>query len=211
VHHGNSLVTHISVFHFIVLKPLLWLSVDIPAKQKFINQLPNYTPKIVDLANHFSTPPKLAWQPTGELFVVLHCQSHFSSPMWPIENYIQLQKILQLANIKTVWTGGLVFDSFLQKYDLDPAWNIDLQGKTSVMETIYLLQQAACCVIGATGILHLAGWLEVPHIGLFPKQIGLHTGRWKPLGSNGIYLDHESIAKITAESVWTEIQKFIHR
>jgi ADP-heptose:LPS heptosyltransferase len=206
---GNSDLVHISIFNFSILAPLSWLSMDIEAKKQFVQNLPNYTPKMVNIHSYWTIPTEFTRLPVSEPFVVLHYQSHFSSPMWPIKNYLQLQKTLQLAGIKTVWTGGVGSTHFLQENALDTDWNIDLQGKTTLMEMVYLLKHTLCCVVGATGVVHLAGWLNSPHIGLFPTTIGLHTGRWRPLGSRGVYLDHESIEQITVESVWLEIQKLI--
>jgi heptosyltransferase III len=208
--HGK---THESVLNFALWQPLAWLE-TLP--YNFIQQLPAYKPKIQCLSQHKSEGKinnirdKVgAYLPqTATPFVVLHWQSYQSAPMWPVKRYIELQRLLQNGGIQVIWTGNTKYTGFLEKHGLDPVWNTDKQGATSLEELIQLLQQATCVVGGSTGVLHLAASLGVFHVGLYTSQVNLNPVRWQTLGGCGCYIVQHNIADITAEKVWLEMRKY---
>lgn len=106
----------------------------------------------------------------AENLIVLSPVASFSSKRWPISYYGKLLELImsddELSHYKVVIIAG-PNDDYCQslKYDNDRFSN--LQGRTSLKETIEYFSRAKLCVTNDTGSLHMAESFGVPSIAIF--------------------------------------------
>jgi heptosyltransferase-3 len=116
--------------------------------------------------------------------IILHPKSQGSAIEWPIEKYFELALLLTNKDFQVFFSGteteGLKFRSYIPRHENI----IDLTGKLSLDEFMFVIQNAHALVACSTGPLHIAGLYGIHAIGLFSPRKPIHPGRWKPLGKN---------------------------
>lgn len=117
-------------------------------------------------------------------FIVLHPKSLGSAREWPLENFLQLGKILQVEGYKVLVTGTQKEkeEILLKEPSLLASPFIDTCGSFSLEENLSIWSHALVVVANSTGPLHVASGSGVPVVGLFPPKKPMHPGRWAPLG-----------------------------
>jgi len=114
--------------------------------------------------------------------LILHPKSKGSAREWGLENYLELINNLDKNLFNIILTGtegeGEQFRTILlQNKDV-----IDLSGKLSLDEFIYLISISNGLVACSTGPLHIAASLNINAIGIYPPIKPMHPQRWKPIG-----------------------------
>lgn len=130
--------------------------------------------------------------------------------LWPLENYIQLGKLLVHANphIRLVITGS-PHEKFLGKqFAKHIPGTIDLIGKTSLFSMAALMQHLRLFITQDTGALHVACSTEVPLIGLFGPTDPAHTGPFPPRPQH-VVLKKEKMLEILPEEVCERAALFL--
>ncbi len=119
---------------------------------------------------------------TEKRTVILHPKSRGSAPEWPIENYVELAKILDPNIYQLIFTGTAEESaSFREKIPAQK--NItDLSGQLSLDDLIALISASDCLVAASTGPLHIAGLCGINTVGLYRDERPVHPRRWSPLG-----------------------------
>lgn len=108
-------------------------------------------------------------------------KTHTDLKTWPLDYYHRLASLLVEHGKQIVWIG----DSEDAKTLGNPVVGINLAGKTTVAETAAILSVCSQVVANDTLILHLAGVMGVPVIGLFGPTDPAH---YQPLGPHSTYL-----------------------
>lgn len=120
-------------------------------------------------------------------YIVLVLGTTWQSKNWPVENWIELTKLLVQSNKKIVFVGDEKDKKALNaitknvKSDLI----VDCIGKTSLREMVMILAQAAIVIGGDTGPMHIASSLGVKTITLMNPT---YPVKFAPFGNKGIVL-----------------------
>jgi ADP-heptose:LPS heptosyltransferase len=137
---------------------------------------------------------------------------------WPLNYFVNLQKLLKkrYPECKIVILGGLddVSKGEYIQYQTNDDAVINLAGKTSLMELIYLIGKCQLVITNNTGTMHMASLAGVKVVGIF-SSAELY-GKWFAYGNEAISLykhidceacyykcnrDKECIKNITPEDV----------
>ena len=114
------------------------------------------------------------------------------SNIWPISNFVILiNEILQKYQFKIIFIGGaedsLYSESIIKKINTEFQNRIiNLVGKSSILESICILEKAACLISNDTGTQHLASITSTKTYAIFSSRD--MKGKWYPYGeSNKIF------------------------
>lgn len=101
-------------------------------------------------------------------YLVISPSASFESKRWPIENYMKLtEMILEKTSYDVVVLAGPM-DHFCQKFDgIKNQRLFNLQGKTSLKESMNYLNSAKICIGNDSGMNHIAEAYGVPVLTLF--------------------------------------------
>jgi lipopolysaccharide heptosyltransferase II len=124
---------------------------------------------------------------SGKSFVTLFPGGSIPIRRWGVERFKLLSGILNAKGIPVVVVGGkedvVAGDNILAvKYGL----NLNLTGKTSIIETAAVINKATLLVSGDSGILHIGVGLGKPTVSLFGPGI---AKKWAPRGENHIVIN----------------------
>lgn len=144
---------------------------------------------------------------------------------WPISHYVQLAILLVKAGYTVILSGTLGDKWILPYFDSIPV--IDLVGKTSLQQLLYLFDQSDVVVTHDSGPMHLAGMTKCKIIALFgptnpwekvPRREGVQFF-WEPEkyscspcydGKTYAHCNKNSCLEgIEAERILKEIQKMV--
>lgn len=108
--------------------------------------------------------------------------------VWPTEKYAALAGKLEAAGCQVVWLGD-VHDAGR----LPPGTpGVVLAGSLSVAETAAVVAQCGLVVANDTMLLHLAGAVDVPALGVFGPTDPAHYAPLRP-GSGHVWLGREAV------------------
>lgn len=101
-------------------------------------------------------------------YIVIAPSASFLYKRWPVENFVTLvENLLNVTNHHFVVLAG-PGDDFCQAFNrLDSSRVINLQGKTSLKESMSVLERAALCVGNDSGMNHIAEAYGVPCLTMF--------------------------------------------
>lgn len=92
---------------------------------------------------------------------------------WPFENYVELiDQLEQQYSYPVVLLGGAADAARVM-----PCKAINLVGKTSLMEMVYLIQQAKLLIGSCSGHMHVASAVKTPMVTLYGPG---SSNRWAP-------------------------------
>lgn len=116
---------------------------------------------ISDLDRYIVFAPSAAWQ----------------MKRWPISHWCELAKILD--DKKIIVLGG-PSDHFCQEIaNVDSSRILNLAGKTSLIESAYIVKKADFCISADTGILHVADILNIKTVALIgPTAFGFPSSKY---------------------------------
>lgn len=111
----------------------------------------------------------------------------WESKNYPVENWIELTRLLVKNNKKVVFIGDSKDKNVLNqiRQNVKSELLIDLIGKTSLREMIMVLAKAAVVVGGDTGPMHIAASLNVKTITLMGPTYAL---KFAPYGKKSVVL-----------------------
>lgn len=110
---------------------------------------------------------KQAGIPSGQPYVILAPGTNWPSKCWPVERFGELAAEINRNGIIPVITGG-ASDANLAVTIRDACpMAVDLTGKTTLKELVFLMKGAICFVGGDTGPMHLAAAVQIPVVALF--------------------------------------------
>ena len=148
--------------------------------------------------------------------VILHPKSQGNGQEWPLENYIELARLLNDKGCQ-IFISGVDAD----KEKLQPLFQtvgnkvIDITGCMTLPQFISFIQKADYLVASGTGPIHIAATVGIHAIGIYPPIRPIHPGRWQPIGKHVTILcapqegnDKDSehyIKKITPQEVSAQI------
>jgi heptosyltransferase-2 len=107
-------------------------------------------------------------------FILFHPgASYGSAKTWPLEHFEKLADILlEKTNLQVVFLGA----QNQKKPNVIHERLIDLTGKTSLDDVLYLLKKAKACVCNDSGPMHLADALKTPTLAFFGATDPFKTG-----------------------------------
>lgn len=123
-------------------------------------------------------------------YIVVAPSASFHYKRWPIESYVKLtEELLQRTSFNIVVLAGPA-DDFCKKFDeIKNERLLNLQGKTSLKESMNILAQGKLCIGNDSGMNHIAEAYGVPVITLFgptDPRFG-----FAPHGKASLYLSKE--------------------
>ena len=132
--------------------------------------------------------------PLPKPYVVLAPSASFIYKRWPVERFVELgKKILNETGLHVVVLGG-PDDKFCEVFnEIDSDRLHNLQGKTSLKESMSVLAHAKGCIGNDSGMNHISEAYGVPCVTLFgptDPRFG-----FAPHGSNSKYLSKEMFCK----------------
>jgi ADP-heptose:LPS heptosyltransferase len=103
-----------------------------------------------------------------EPYVVLAPSASFAPKRWPVERFVELaRRLLQETELKLVVLAGPQ-DDFCQAFDqINSDRLLNLQGKTSLAESMGLIQRSVLTIGNDSGMNHIAEAHGVPCLTLF--------------------------------------------
>ncbi|MCS7232410.1 MAG: glycosyltransferase family 9 protein [Elusimicrobiota bacterium] len=120
-------------------------------------------------------------------YIVIHLGANFSYRIWPSEYTIRFLNLLKntLKGYRFVLTGSkkdlLNKNVFAVLNNVKDDEVINLVGKTSIAELVYIIKHSKLFIGPDTGALHLAVGLGIPVIGLYgpdiPEKVGPYKGK----------------------------------
>ncbi|HTW95632.1 MAG TPA: lipopolysaccharide heptosyltransferase I [Tepidisphaeraceae bacterium] len=112
--------------------------------------------------------------PPGAKFAMLFPGTNWRTKRWPAERFVELARPLkERFGLETV-IGGAATDEPLPKSRSVPL--IDLTGKTTLRQTIALIERAALVISNDSGPMHIASALGRPLVAIFGPTSPLLTG-----------------------------------
>ena len=170
-----------------------------------------------------STPYQL---PKG--YIVLAPSASFIDKRWNIESFVELAKKLLLDSTCNVVILAGPTDDFCQAFNvIENERLFNLQGKTSLSESMFILSQAQVCIGNDSGMNHIAEAYGVPCVTIFgptdplfgfaphgDKSITLSKDLWcKPCsttGSKPCFRERRfCMDMISVEEVYSAYQKVV--
>jgi heptosyltransferase-2 len=127
-------------------------------------------------------------------YVVVAPSASFFYKRWPIDYFVELTKsLLQKTKLNVVILAG-PSDDFCQKFnDINDSRLFNLQGKTSLQESMSVLAHGKLCIGNDSGMNHIAEAYGVPVVTIFgptDPRFG-----FAPHGKESIYLSREPWCK----------------
>ncbi len=122
-------------------------------------------------AKNFALPENLASSkfPLPREFIALAAGTRWPSKDWPKGHWVELASLLAARNYSLVLLGN-ESDTF----EIPDA--LDLCGKTSLSELVFVLSRARAVIGSDSGILHLGDALGIRALGLFGPTSARRTG-----------------------------------
>lgn len=101
-------------------------------------------------------------------YIVLAPSASFISKRWPIESFVSVAKmLLEKYSLKIVILAGPE-DKFCEAFDLVSSERLlNLQGKTSLKESMSIISRAKVCIGNDSGMNHIAEAYGVPCLTIF--------------------------------------------
>ncbi len=101
-------------------------------------------------------------------YVVLAPSASFPSKRWPVDSFVELaKKLLHSTQDKVIILAG-PGDEFCKVFDAIPDKRlVNLQGKTSLKESMAILSKAICSIGNDSGMNHIAEAYGVPCLTIF--------------------------------------------
>lgn len=123
-------------------------------------------------------------------YLVLAPSASFYPKRWPIDSFVKLaQKLLETSSLKVVILAG-PDDKFCEAFNtIHSERLVNLQGKTSLKESMSILSKAKVCIGNDSGMNHIAEAYGVPCLTIFgptDPRFG-----FAPHGSSSRYLSKE--------------------
>jgi heptosyltransferase III len=115
--------------------------------------------------------------------LIIHPRSQGSGREWPLEDFIQLIKILDLQRYNIFISG-----TEKERASLEPLFNevkemvVDITGAMPLDQFISFIDKCDGLVANSTGPLHIAAALGKDALGIFVPMRPIHPGRWAPIG-----------------------------
>lgn len=117
--------------------------------------------------------------------VILHPKSQGNGREWPLENYIQLIKSLNVNHYKIFISGTEKERNALQPLLKQTNGLVtDITGLMNLPQFIAFINACDGFVASGTGPLHIAAALGKNALGIFPPIRPVHPGRWAAVGVN---------------------------
>ena len=106
--------------------------------------------------------------------------SHQRYKMWAVEKYAELaDKLIENYNAAILFFGGEEEHSLIAKIQSMMKHRLlNMAGRTSIRETAALIYKCDLFICGDTGLMHIAGALEVPAIAIFGPTNYRRVGPW---------------------------------
>jgi ADP-heptose:LPS heptosyltransferase len=114
-----------------------------------------------------------------------------SAKEWGNDRYVELFKQLPQDKFNIIVTG---IEKDRQEIEQQIIENVNQQniinliGKTSVTDLIYLVSIADGVLAGGTGVTHIGAMFGKYVVGLYPAKRFMHPRRWQPIGTKAHYL-----------------------
>lgn len=124
-------------------------------------------------------------------YILIHPFASCQSRIWPWEHFQQLVRLLQKSISEKIIFIGQPHSS----HDgiLKPQGTINLCGKLSLDELLWLTKFSRLVISNDSGPMHIAAALHVPVIAIFGrKNKGLSPKRWRPLGESSFYFHKDA-------------------
>jgi heptosyltransferase II len=103
-----------------------------------------------------------------ENYLVLAPSASFVDKRWSIENFVELARKLLESTTQTIVVLAGPTDSFCEAFnEIKSERLLNLQGKTSLKESMSILSRAQVCIGNDSGMNHIAEAYEVPCITIF--------------------------------------------
>lgn len=161
-------------------------------------------------------------------FVVFILGSSWGSKDWLLEGYRKLlDAVLGKTDLSVVLCGdrSQIARGGELTTSVANARVVDLTGRTSLLELLYLLKSAEACVGPDSGPAHMAAAVGTPHVTLFGPTSPLRTAPFgfldlalqAPIGCAPCYrktcpgLDRMCMRLLSAESVWGRLKMALER
>ncbi len=132
------------------------------------------------------------WSAAGGLLVGLHDGSKRKEKQWPPERFGEMGRYLENAHhARFVILGGpadRVEAAAIKGFLASPEDALIVAGELSILEVVALLRRVSFLLCIDSGMMHIAGALGKPTVGLF-SILGV-LGRWHPYGDNHEGLFH---------------------
>ncbi|NOQ15014.1 MAG: glycosyl transferase family 9 [Methyloprofundus sp.] len=118
--------------------------------------------------------------------LILHPLSHGHAKEWPVENFLDLIRLLPAERYNIIVTGTEKEGETLRESLLAHCQNRvhDLTGQLTLVEFMGLISQADGLVAASTGPLHIAAAMNIQVLGLYVQRWQLRPGRYGPIGKH---------------------------
>jgi ADP-heptose:LPS heptosyltransferase len=130
--------------------------------------------------------------------VLLQPGTAWPGKMWPLAKWKELTaQILQSKIFTPVFLGSKTEQPIIQEVisGFDPKANvIDLSGKTTLAQTLGLMQKASWLVSGDTFAMHAGAAMGIKQVALFGASNPIETG---PYNENALVITHKSFEYVT--------------
>lgn len=115
--------------------------------------------------------------------LIIHPKSQGNGREWPLDNVLQLIKLLD-KNKFNIFISGTDKEKEALRELFEQAGDAvtDITGKMTLPEFIAFIQQCDGLLASGTGPLHITAALGNDALGLFPPIRPIHPGRWAPIG-----------------------------
>lgn len=132
--------------------------------------------------------------PVPRPYIVVAPSASFFFKRWPVERFVELSKrLLDETDFHVVVLAGPQ-DNFCEAFNTLPSERLhNLQGKTSLKESMSVLAHATCCIGNDSGMNHIAEAYGVPCLTLFgptDPRFG-----FAPHGSSSRFISKEMFCK----------------
>lgn len=157
-------------------------------------------PGPIDLQTEIAIPPDTE-APSGTLGkVVMHNDPAIDEKKaWPWESVQQLVKSIGADQVVLLGGPG-------------PAVHgaVDLRGRTTLAQAAAVIQAARCYVGIDSGLMWIAGSLQVPTVGLYGTSYIPANGAIHPRNPRAVYFQAEgTLDQISPEAVFSELQRLL--
>lgn len=119
-------------------------------------------------------------------FVTLFPGASIAERRWDSDCFRQVVLKLNQKNIPVVIVGGPGDIQEAEKIIANTTTNLNLAGKTTLVETAAIISDSSLLISGDSGILHLAVGLDKPTVSLFGPGI---AAKWAPRGERHIVIN----------------------
>jgi heptosyltransferase-2 len=106
-------------------------------------------------------------------FIAVAPDAAFATKQWPLERFAEAASLLHRRSGKAIVViGGEVGEEKKMKLrELLDIPFMDLRGKLSLLESIYLLSKASLLITNDSGPLHMAGSVKTPVVAIFGSTV----------------------------------------